>query len=77
MQNEIRTYAELQQEMRDALRQQHPNWIEPNRDCPTLDIYEGRFAELLALFDKRAVRRSATARQSKRSHADAPFCYIN
>jgi hypothetical protein len=52
MQTEIRTYAELQQQMRDALREQHPEWIGPDGDCPTCHIYERRFAELLALFGK-------------------------
>lgn len=52
MQPEIRTYAELQQQMRDALREQHPEWIEPDGDCPTCHIYESRFAELLAVFAK-------------------------
>ena len=48
MQPEIRTYAELQQQMRYALREQHPEWIEPDGDCSTCRIYERRFAELLA-----------------------------
>jgi hypothetical protein len=34
--------------MRDALREQHPEWIEPDGECPTLHMYERRFAELLA-----------------------------
>ena len=50
MQREIRTYEELQEQMRDALREQHPDWIEPDGDCPTCYIYERRFAELLAPF---------------------------
>ena len=28
---------------------QHPNWVEPNGDCPTCDSYESRLAELLGL----------------------------
>jgi hypothetical protein len=62
MQDEIRTYAELRQQMHYALREQHPEWVEPNGDCPTCHFYERRFAELLALFAKSAVNRSATAR---------------
>jgi hypothetical protein len=46
---EIRTYAELQRHVRAALREQHPEWIGPNGDCSAYDIYEKRFAELLAL----------------------------
>jgi hypothetical protein len=62
MQHEIRTYAELREQMHDALREQHPDWIEPNGDCPTCHIYERRFAELLALFAKTAVNREAFLR---------------
>jgi hypothetical protein len=50
MQDAIRTYAELQQHIRDALRQQHPEWVEPDGGSPICQSYEKRFAELLALF---------------------------
>jgi hypothetical protein len=50
MHDEIRTYAELQQQMHYALREQDPEWIEPDGDSPTCHSYERRFAELLALF---------------------------
>ena len=59
MQHEIETYAELQAKMREALREQHPEWIEANGECPTCHIYEERFAELLGLFSRRTVNRSA------------------
>ena len=42
-------YAQLQRDIRDALRAQHPEWIHPNGDCPTCDSYERRLAELLTL----------------------------
>ncbi len=42
-------YIALQHEMRDAIRTQHPEWIQPNGDCPTCDSYEARLAELLGL----------------------------
>ena len=48
---EVRSYAELQRQIRDALREQHPKWIEPDGDCPTCKSYESRFAELLELFE--------------------------
>jgi hypothetical protein len=60
MQKEIRTYAELEKQMRDALREQHPDWVDPNGDCPTCRIYEERFAQQLALCAKIAINRSAT-----------------
>lgn len=44
-----RGYVALQREMHDALLAQHPEWIEPNGDCPTCDSYESRLAQLLSL----------------------------
>jgi len=46
---EIRSYTNLQQQIHDALRVQHPEWVEPNGDCPTCESYESRLAELLRL----------------------------
>jgi hypothetical protein len=40
MPNEIHSYSELQHQIREALRIQHPEWVEPNGDCPTSDSYE-------------------------------------
>jgi hypothetical protein len=40
---------QLQREMHDALRAQHPEWVQPNGDSPICDAYESRFAELLSL----------------------------
>jgi len=47
---EVHSYVQLQHEIHDALRQQHPEWIERNGDCPTCDSYESRLAELLDIF---------------------------
>jgi hypothetical protein len=47
--HEIRSYSQLQQQIHDALRVQHPEWIESNGDCPTCESYESRLAELLRL----------------------------
>jgi len=47
---EIRSYVQLQQQIHDALREQHPEWIEQNGDSPICESYESRFAELLELF---------------------------
>jgi hypothetical protein len=46
---EVPGYAELQREMHDALRAQHPEWVQSNGDSPICDAYESRFAELLSL----------------------------
>ena len=47
---ETGSYVPLQHEIHDALREQHPEWIQPNGDCPTCESYESRFAELLTVF---------------------------
>ena len=49
MRNEIHSYTELQRQIHDDLRVQHPDWVKPNGDCPTCDSYELRLAELLGL----------------------------
>ncbi len=43
----IFTYAELQQEIHQALRVQHPEWVQSNGDSPCCDAYDARFAEIL------------------------------
>jgi hypothetical protein len=39
--------AELRQQIHDDLRIQHPEWIEPNGECPECDFYEARLMEEL------------------------------
>jgi hypothetical protein len=46
---EVEPYVQLQQEMREALRMQHPEWVQPNGESPMCDAYESRLAELLGL----------------------------
>ena len=46
----IRSYTELQKRIHDDLRAQHPDWVQPNGDCPTCDSYESRLAELIGRF---------------------------
>ncbi len=48
---DVCSYAEPQRQIRDALREQHPKWIEQDGDCPSCESYESRFAELLELFE--------------------------
>jgi hypothetical protein len=48
MPKDIHDYTELQRQIHDDLRIQHPDWIQPNGDCPSCDSYESRLAELLA-----------------------------
>jgi hypothetical protein len=47
---EIGSFVQLQHQIHDALREQHPEWIQPNGDCPTCESYESRLAEVLAIF---------------------------
>ena len=47
---EIGSYVQFQHQIHDALREQHPEWIEQNGDCPICESYESRFAELINLF---------------------------
>jgi hypothetical protein len=48
---EVRPYAELQGQIHEALRKEHPEWIQPNGESPMCDAYESRLAELLELFE--------------------------
>jgi hypothetical protein len=47
MAHKIDTYADLLQQIRNDLRLQHPEWIQPNGQCPMCDCYEARLIELL------------------------------
>ena len=44
---EVPGYTELQRQMHDTLRAQHPEWIEADDKSPTCDYYESLFAALL------------------------------
>jgi hypothetical protein len=43
------TYAELVRQIRNDLRLQHPEWIQPNGQSPMCDFYEARLIELLSI----------------------------
>ena len=49
----IHTYIELRVQIREALRRQHPEWIDADGKSPLCDSYEARFAKLLAAFTRR------------------------
>ena len=57
--DEVRPYAQLQRQIHDALRVEHPEWVKPNGDCPTCESYESRLAELLGLSSPKSDRRVA------------------
>jgi hypothetical protein len=46
---EVQPYVELQQQIHEALRRQHPEWVQPNGESPICDVYESRLAELLGV----------------------------
>ena len=43
----IQTYAELQQQIHNDLRVQHPEWVQSDGKSPICDSYESRLRELL------------------------------
>ena len=45
--HQVHTVAELQQQIHNDLRRQHPEWIEPGGDSPMCDFYEARLNQLL------------------------------
>ena len=44
---QIHTYPELQQQIHDDLRIQHPEWVQPNGESPMCDSYEARLMKTL------------------------------
>jgi hypothetical protein len=58
---EIRTYAELRQQIHHDLRIQHPEWVQPNGESPICDSYESRLAELLENFTRTGSHESIAA----------------
>jgi hypothetical protein len=50
---EVQEYVHLQRQIQDALRKEHPEWVEPNGESPLCDSYEARLAEQLDTFTRR------------------------
>jgi len=44
---------ELRRQIHHDLRSQHPEWIEPNGECPECDFYETRLMEELDTLTRR------------------------
>jgi hypothetical protein len=42
-------YIQLQRTIREALRREHPEWVQPNGESPICEAYESRFAKLLGV----------------------------
>jgi hypothetical protein len=47
MTDHIPTTTELKERFHEALRAQHPEWVEPTGACPTCERYELLLAEQL------------------------------
>ena len=47
MAKKLDAYKGLLQQIRNDLRRQHPEWIQPNGRCPMCDSYEARLLKLL------------------------------
>jgi hypothetical protein len=58
--------AELRQQIHDDLRIQHPEWIEPNGECPECDFYEGRLMEELDILTRMGSDESIAAIRPRR-----------
>ena len=59
--HQIHTYTELRQQIHDDLRIQHPEWVQPNGECPLCDSYEARLMELLDPLTRRGSNESIAA----------------
>ena len=47
--HKVDSYTGLLRQIRNDLRVQHPEWIQPNGQCPMCDSYEARLIELLSI----------------------------
>jgi len=47
MAHKLDTYGRLLRQIRNDLRRQHPDWVQPNGQCPVCDCYEARLLKLL------------------------------
>jgi hypothetical protein len=45
--HQLHTYADLQKQIHDDLRIQHPEWVQPNGESPMCDSYEARLMKTL------------------------------
>jgi hypothetical protein len=57
--DEVQPYVQLQQQIHEALLREHPEWVQPNGECPMCEAYESRFAELLGLSSQSQHRSAA------------------
>jgi len=58
MSHPIHTYTELQQQIHDDLRIQHPEWVKPNGESPMCDSYETCLTKMLDALTRRGSNES-------------------
>ena len=61
MSHQIHTYTDLQQQIHDDLRIQHPDWVNSDGSSPTCDSYESRLTEMLDAWTRRGSDESTAA----------------
>jgi hypothetical protein len=69
MSHQIHTYTELQQQIHDHLRIQHPEWVEPNGESPACDSYEARLTKMLDTLTRRGSNESIVPPHRALEHA--------
>ena len=57
MSHPIHTYTELQQQIHDDLRIQHPEWVKPNGESPKCDSYDACLTKMLDTLTRRGSNR--------------------
>jgi len=80
MSDEIHSYIQLQQQIHHALGVQHPDWIEPDGNCPTCDSYGSRLADLPWPFSpekQRYTERRSFGRDSRNCVGERPTIRLN
>ena len=69
MSHQIHTYTELQQQIHDDLRIQHPEWIKPNGESPACYSYEARLTKMLDTLTRRGSDESIVLPSCALEHA--------
>ena len=69
MSHPIHTYTELQQQIHDDLRVQHPEWVKPNGESPICDSYETCLTKMLDTLTPRGSNESIVPPHRALEHA--------
>ena len=65
MSHPIHTYTELQQQIHDDLRIQHPEWVKPNGESPMCDSYDDVPHENARHFDAKGIQQTDRSSSSR------------